>query len=639
MRLNKNVANLQKTSRPIKSDKHWPMVKQYLTDGLEYRRPFEERWIISLAFLAGRQHTFFNRSAFLLQQLTPIRGRLRNTDNKLLPKWRRQVADLIKNDPVMSVVPETNDDEDIKAAKVGDKVLKSFWRSATMKKKIRELAGWMFATGNGFLDDRWNPKLGPVSINKKTGALEYMGDVDVGVWSPLEIVVPFTEIGTNHIDDFPWLAKQKWRGLDWFKNNFTRGGEVKAESPLTRFADINQLFGNPGASAAANSKQDGAVCINFYMQPSEKFKQGLFITAANGIILNVQDFPFVKYNISHFKDIDMPGVFWGKATTEEAIPLQRVWNRTLSSVDEYNRMIARGKGLVPRGSKLDSLPDSTHGEWIEYTPVLGHKPEIMDLKNLPQTYEQILQHTNSSLQDLFSQHEVSRGTNKSDIRSGNMVNILREQDAHGNIPAHSIFEESMEELFARVLKRVQSGYVAERMLKLVGNEGEFEIFAFQGSDLRNNTDVSVKRQSSMPDSRAAREALVMDRFEQGLYGDPADPEVRRHVMNMLDDAVVKDIFSDTRLDEHYARWENRILQSGKRAYLINTYDNHEIHVKEHNHFRKSMDYQKMKMENPQVFIMIDQAMQQHVGIHMQYIEMQRKKMLQEQMMMKGGENK
>jgi hypothetical protein len=299
-------------------------------------------------------------------------------------------------------------------------------------------------------------------------------------------------------------------------------------------------------------------------------------------------------------------------------------------------MIARGKGLVPRGSKLDTIPDSTHGEWIEYTPVLGHKPEIMDLKNLPQTYEQLLVHTNSSIQDLFSQHEVSRGTNKSDIRSGEMVSILREQDAHGNIPSHAVFEESLENLMQRVLRRIQAGYKEERMLKIVGNEGEFDIFAFKGTDLRNNTDVSVKRQSSMPESRAAREALIMEKFERGLYGDPADAEVRRHVMNMLDDAVVKDIYSDVRLDEHNARWENRVLRQGKNVYLINSYDDHNIHVREHNHFRKSMEFQKIKLENPQMFLLVDQMIEKHVSVHQKYIELARKKMIREQMMMGGG---
>jgi len=289
MRLNKNVAKLKKSSGPKEKDSDWTMMKDFLDAGLEYREPFDKRWLLCLAFLAGKQYTFFNDSAHRLQQIRQVRGRLLNVDNKIMPKWRRQVSDLIKNDPIMSVIPETNDDEDIKAAKTGDKVIKSFWRSAGMKKKIRELAGWQFATGNAFLDDRWNPKLGPAQINKDTGFLEYLGDVDVGVWSPFEIVVPFNGLGNTEMDKYPWLIKLKWRELSWYVNNFSRGDEVVSESPVHSFIDINVLLVVPGPLVAKNEEK-GALCINLYLQPNEEFKEGLFLTGANGIILNKQKF-------------------------------------------------------------------------------------------------------------------------------------------------------------------------------------------------------------------------------------------------------------------------------------------------------------------------------------------------------------
>jgi len=220
-----------------------------------------------------------------------------------------------------------------------------------------------------------------------------------------------------------------------------------------------------------------------------------------------------------------------------------------------------------------------------------------------------------------------------------MVSILREQDAHGNIPAHAVFEESLEAVMSRVLKRIQAGYTSERMIKVVGREGEFDVFPFKGADLRNNTDVSVKKQSSLPDSRVAREARIMERFQASLYGDPTDPEVRRHVMNMLDDAVVKDIYSDTKLDEAYARWENTLIDQGDTTYLVNHYDNHSIHIKEHDHHRKSMEYQKRKLEDPTGFKILDMAHETHRAAHQEYIDQQRREMLAAQAQLQGGGKK
>ena len=481
-------------------------------------------------------------------------------------------------------------------------------------------------------------KSGNIVFNPETNALEYEGDVEVNLWTPFDILVPQQPMGASDLQSMPWMIKIKWRPIEWIQNNFTRGKEVMPQQRTQPYMEVSGLFDLGGGTRP--DQADGALHAELYIQPNSMFPKGIFLSGANGVVLDNQDYPYKHYHMTHFKDMDVPGEFWGRATMQDAIPLQRAWNRAISNIDEFNRVMAKGKGLVPRGSKLDILPDNTHGEWIEYTPVLGHKPEIMSLKGLPSTYEQTLQHTARSFDDLFSQHEVSRGTNKSDIRSGEMVAILREQDAHGNIPSHAVFEESIEELMARVLQRMQKGYTNERMLKVVGREGEFEIVAFKGADLRNNTDVSVKRQSTLPDSRVAREATIMQRFEKELYGDPADPEVRRHVMNMLDDAVVKDIYSDTQLDESYARYENKLIKDPEiDTYLVNDYDDHNIHVREHNHDRKSMEYQKVRIQDPQAFGMVESKMSQHIAVHQKFIDEARQRMIQEQIALKGGEAK
>jgi hypothetical protein len=132
----------------------------------------------------------------------------------------------------------------------------------------------------------------------------------------------------------------------------------------------------------------------------------------------------------------------------------------------------------------------------------------------------------------------------------------------------------------------------------------------------------------------------MNRYELGLYGDPADPEVRRNVMNMLEDAVVTDIYSDTKSDEMYARWENRILaNSDVDIMLVNAYDNHGIHLKEHNHFRKSMDYQRIKAQDFRLFMVLEQRFNKHIMAHQKFFEAERAKLIEEQRLLegKGGE--
>jgi len=636
--LESKAANYMKKKPPAKQSREEGVLYSFIDrrkrDGLESRRVFEQRWLLSLAFYAGRQYVFFNRSAHIVQNLEPVRGRIRMLDNQIMPRVRRQIADFIKNDPIMSVVPSSTEDEDIKAAKAGDKFLESFWQSNRMKRKIRQLAGWQFVTGNVFLDHRWNAKLGPIQLDEKTGKMVYLGDVDVGVWSPLEIVTPAVAMGDVNHHSFPWMIRMKWRSLEYLTEHHAKGNLVQAESMPSALIDTNFMLG--GSTGSQARKFPGAMLIEYYHKPDKLFPKGLFCTAANTIILDATDYPYTKYNIEQFKDVDIPGQFWGKATMEDAIPLQKTWNQTLSDIHEFNRTMGRGKYLIPDKSNFRIEFDNVTGQHIYYKPVIGHKPELLSLKNMPTSFGQTLELTWNSFNNLFSQHEVTQGTNKSDIRSGEMVAILREQDAHGAIPSHAIFEEGLEGLMGGVLRRVQKGYDQPRMIKVLGRDAEVEVMSFSAADLAGNTDVSVKRQSSLPDSRLARESRVMNRFERGLYGDPNDPEVRRHVMNMLEDAIVKNIYAGDKKDEAVANWENRLLT--QMNLPTNAYDNDALHLKVHLEFQKSMDYQRLKLEDRKLFIEIETRFLAHNTIHQKRVMEQREAMLREQAMLKGGQS-
>jgi len=643
MRLNRksSVERMLKKggSPPTKEDKLWPFIKESYELGMELRQPFERHWLINLAFLSGKQYSFYNNSAQMLQTVIGRKGRVRIIHNMLLPRYRKQVSRLIRNRPTMSVVPNTTEQEDIDAAKVGDKVLKSFWRVNKMQKKTRQLAGWIYGCGNGFLDDRWNPKKGPTQMDNK-GDLVYLGDVDCGVWSPFDIGVPVTGLGDVELHDLPWIWKAKYRPLEWIQKNYKKGDKVPAEDRQTQKVDTSIVLGV--GQSAATSKVPGANVIELYVQPNREFPNGIFLTGANGIVLQKEKYPFDHYHLEQFKDVEVPGVFWGMATLEAGIWLQKLWNRTLSDVAEFNRTMGRGKWLSPRGCNMQEIPDDTIGQILEYTARMGMKPEHVTIKNLPTSYQQVMNVVISGFMDLFSQHEVTSGTNKSDIRSGEMVQLLLEQDDFGNVPTHAVFEEAMEGVMSRVLERIQMGYTTDRAIQITGRDGEFEVQSFKGADLKGNTAVHVKKESSLPDSRVGRQSAVMQRYEAGLYGDPADPNTRRQVRNLLDD-VPEGSNDETRFDETNAKIENQIMIDGSiNMLIINIYDGHAIHVLEHNKFRKQKIYQDMKrkaLKDPRAkkyFMFIEAVMTQHVQQHQAMIEQARAKQMAEMARAKGG---
>ncbi len=619
------VQRLRKKKTGIsKHDPAWLLVKEKEDVGLDMRRKEERRWIIALSFLDGNQYVYFNSDSHRLVELGRRQGRMMVVDNRLTPRWKRQVNDLIKTNPKVSTVPGTNEEEDINAAKFGDRWIKWFWQQRQVKRTLRLLGGWIYSTGNGYLVDRWNGRLGNEVIDSQSGKIVYEGDVELECYSPFEVLTSSRTETDHHRNAFMHL--KKWRELDWLVGEYPKKGkEITAEE-----RDANEygfmytgLFGNDAPVVM------GAYEHKVFIKPNVDYPKGKMLCAANGIILEEDDYPYDYYPIEHFKDIDIPGVYYGRATMYDAVPLQVMWNKMMTSLYEYNDFMAKGKWLVPKGAAMEIVPDNTHGEQIRYNHQQGMKPEHLTLKGLPSTYDRLLGIIASSMDDIFSQHEVSRGTNKSDIRSGEMVSILREQDAHGSIGTHAIFEESLQRVMSRVLKRVSQGYKQNRMLKIYGREGEFEVLAFKGSDLRDNTDIHIVKQSSIADSRIARENVILRKYELGLYGDPTDPQVRREVMNMMEDVAVKDQFSMEIIDEKLAKWENGQILKGQNAQ-INLYDDHVIHLREHDRKRKSVDHQKLRIQKPDKFDLMENAFEAHCGSHRKILAEQVQQMIEQQ---------
>ena len=625
MPIKKAVAKLLKKPVTSGKDKLWPLIDENRQLGHELRLPYDRRWTINLSFIAGSQYTFYNKSAELLQHIKQRKGRLRVTDNKILPRYIKQVSRLIQTNPRMNVVPSSLDNEDIKAAKVGDKALEHFWHSKAMRKEMRRLAGWIYSCGNYFLEDVWDTKSGPL-VADENGTLKYSGDVGLLGWSPFELTVPVLGFNCVDLDDMLWVQTNKFYSLEQIRTSYpARGLEVEAETRPIPFMDSSLIMGT--SDTTLQSKMEGAVVTRMKIKPCSEYPRGLFLVGANGIVLVKEDYPYDSYHIEHFKDIEIPGVFWGMCETEAAIWLQKMHNRTLSDEAEFNRTMARGKWLVPKQSKLEVNPDDTHGQRLDYNPVMGHKPEMMTIKGLPASYEHLLNHIAISLMELYHQHEVTSGTNKSDIRSGEMVSLLLEQDDTGNIPAHAITEESLEAIMTRVLRRMKKGYTSERIISIVGSDGEHDIMAFQGADLRNNTDVKVTKGSSLPDSRHLRQLKIMEKYREGLYGDPQDPKVREKVLRMLDEVpdTVRDIFAEDNMDRRIAGVENKVMVTNPGIKLIvNAYDNHAIHIEVHRKDSKQPEWQKIKLEDPNKFMGLEVTKLQHTMQHEKFLAEEQK---------------
>ena len=93
-------------------------------------------------------------------------------------------------------------------------------------------------------------------------------------------------------------------------------------------------------------------------------------------------YPFKQLPLVKFPGLRIPGQLWDTSVVEQAIPLQKELNRTLSQMIEYKNLTLKPQMLAPVGSLRQRITDEP-GAIFEYNPVAGKVPESIPIPSLP----------------------------------------------------------------------------------------------------------------------------------------------------------------------------------------------------------------------------------------------------------------
>jgi hypothetical protein len=246
----------------------------------------------------------------------------------------------------------------------------------------------------------------------------------------------------------------------------------------------------------------------------------------------------------------------------------------------------------------------------------------------------------SDLDDMSGQHEISRGgTPNSQLTAATAISFLQEQDDSILSPTIDAQERAIRKIGCQYLALAEQFWTTERAIKIIGEDGYFDAQVFMGGAIRGNRDVRVEAGSSLTMSKSARNAMIMDLMKNGMI----DPQIG---LRRMEFGGVEKLFEDIQRDIRQAQRENLKLAQGmplspnadpnqapnlELMYGPNTWDNHQLHVAEHNNFRKSQQFEILPDQIKMIFEL-------HISIHEEIINAQMEQQIQQQMALQGGLN-
>ncbi len=556
------------------------------------RVQFERQWYMNMAFYFGRQYatwvqpsgTTFNR---LWEPPAPP-WRVRLVVNKVRSIIRTELAKVTREKPRGYVIPSTSDDDDIAAAKAGDAIFDHLWRELLMQKQLRRVEFWTLILGTSFLKDWYDSSL-PDWSGKK-------GSICVEPVSPFHLYVPI--IQEEELENQPFVIHQLAKDPDYIERVYGKKLNPDAGSDGGL---MEQTFMSALGINTSPSKEFVAV-REAWIKPCAKYPKGKMVTWGGGRILSESDWPYEhsQYPFTKFDHIPT-GKFYADSAIVDLIPLQKEYNRTRSQIIESKNRMSKPQLVAAKGSVDANKITSEPGLVIFYTPGFT-PPTPLPLQSLPSYVLQELDRTQSDMDDISSQHEITKGRTPPGVTAATAISYLQEEDDSKLALTISSLEEGVEKLGRHFLSHVQQYWSAERKVKVIGTDNQYETYLFTKADLKGNVDFRVEVGSAIPRSRAAKQAFIMELGDKGWIS----PD---KALRFLDMAETGKLYEELQLDARQAQRENLKLLSGEQL-LVNSWDNDLAHIIEHDNKRKQQTFETSDEQIKQMFEM-------HVQMHKQ----------------------
>jgi hypothetical protein len=574
------------------------------------RHYHEPQWFVNAAFFRGNHNVHWSITDNRLVT-TPVLhpGRTKKQINRVFAKVRARRAKFLKNRATWVIVPARTDLKSRQDARATGKVLDYIWRKVHLEQKYARALGWSEQCCRGFWWLNWDPNaLGRVQVvdpqtGEKSVQEAVVGEVTVEVGSPFEVLVG--NPGASSLSEQDEIMRVKERTLEDIMGRFPdRGHLVAAETSGDvfqyehRIANLNPsagIFGSPSSSIQERSHDSAgnpnmAVVKEYFQRPNINFPKGRYRAVAGGVMLKaVDELPFglwdmeCPFPVVEFTDTAQAGQYWGTTVLEQLVELQREYNGVRSMISTQIKLMAHPKVFVAKQHQIPEgawTPDA--GEIIEYNARPNIPPPTPWIPpNIAADAWHVVDLIRSEFDDISQVFPAAEGKTGS-AQSGFQTNLLQEasDSVHGpDIRAHEL---AIEESAYKIRRIIKQGYDIPRLITVTSSSYDPEVFEFSAEEVDEYAEIVVQAGSALPTLKGARIQSVLDLYAKGLLGNPAEPQTRKKVLNVLDLGGMDDIYQDARLDDDMINIENSEAEDG-RVPLASPrfYEDHQAHYKGH----------------------------------------------------------
>ena len=537
--------------------------------------PLQQYWL-NHAFVRGLQWLRWNTAVTRLSEQVEDRDRIQAVFNKMRANQRTIISNLTQRTLSFEVTPTGPDDESVRAARLGEAILRDLHRGQRWE-VIRE--EHMQATCKG-----------------GTAALIVEIDPDSGLPTvkPLSLAEFVVEAGSRNAETARWAIKVEAVPPKVGKNIFSLAKEPPsdAHSGLAPFQHkiLHQSWGSN------SNVPELTKVLTYYERPMGKSKGG-FQVIVDGKVIQKGKWPYPfedRLPIAVSRETVEENQWWGTTYMDDVRKVQVILNGIWSGIAEHAKELGTIRALFPASAEpfVEEMVDKPGFQpWPDGVEL----PEYLEQPRLQNWYEAVLDRASMMIDDIMGVHDVSRGLAPPNIESGSGLSILAEKDAS---PTGRLIKETArcwQEVAQMALQVYQTTQTKERTIVIDAGFGP-ERFPHRGADLSAEFEVNVPQEEIEPRSRIGMIQQADKMLQMGLIQSPAQ------YIRIAELPGAENLIAGISPQIAKAKRENSELARGEISNPEwHKQDDHDVHIEEHQAFMSTKRWELLPEELQKLF--------------------------------------
>ena len=563
----------------------------------EERLNYERQWELNMNFISGNQYCGINGRGEIQGEDCTFFWQNRGVFNHIAPIVESRLAKFSRVVPEVAVRPKTDDDKDVAAASVSEKLVSDVFKRSNIEEIVKKITTWCETCGTGFYKIVWNNH-GGEKIGSLDGENVYEGNAEILPISPFEIFPD--SLYTEDLKDCKSIIHARAVAVKDVKECY--GVDVAGED----IGVYNLAKNSPThfGDKAEGVISDAVVVIERYEAPCLKYPNGRLVTVASDKLLyvgelpyingenGVRTFPFVKQESSR-----VAGSFFGASVVERLIPIQRAFNAVKNRKHEFLNRLSMGIMTVEDGSvDVDDLAEDglSPGKVLVYRQ--GSKaPEIMKETTMPNEFSEEEDKLINEFVIVSGVSDVASSSANASVSSGTALEILVEQDNSRLVMVADSIRRSYVEIAKQVIRLFAQFTAGVRAVKYRDHYNRTKIL-YTEDGIIGSDDVYLESENELLYTTSQKKDMIFKLYDSGLLTDENGklrPSTKEKILGLLGYKELDYQKGLARLQEERAQSENETLKI--KEVKVEEIDEHSIHVDEHTRYVLS-EYEELTDE-------------------------------------------